>query len=84
MIAEDESWQTLPDDPDRYLLLHFASAYVRAYAYRQQSPRVAALRVLKMLHAAAAAVAEPPQTFVQSALDDHPDDSGTINNDNNT
>jgi len=81
MIAEDESWQTLPDDPDRALLLHFATAYVRAYAYRQQSPRVSALRVLKMLRAAAAAVAdETPQSLVQSALSD----SGKTNDDNDT
>ena len=68
LISEDESWQGAFDDGERMVLLNFASSYIRAYAYRQRSPRVAALRVLKMLRAAAAAVADESPQFVQSAL----------------
>ena len=69
LVSEDESWQGAFDDGERMVLLNFASSYIRAYAYRQHSPRIAALRVLKMLRAAANAIAEEsPQSFVQSAL----------------
>jgi hypothetical protein len=67
------------------ILTNFAIGYIRAFAYRQRSPHVAALRVLKMLRAAANAIAdETPQSFVQVALDDAPDDSGTTNDDKTT
>jgi len=71
LVSEDESWQGAFDDNERMILMNFATGYIRAFAYRQRSPRVAALRVLTMLRAAANAIAEErPQSFVQSALEE--------------
>jgi hypothetical protein len=76
-VSDDESWQGAFDDNERMILLNFAALYIRSFAYRQRSPRAAALRVLKMLRAAANAIAD--ESFVQSALSD----SGKTNDDEN-
>jgi len=49
LVSEDESWQGAFDDNERTALLKLAEGYIRS----QRSPRLAALRVLKMLRAAA-------------------------------
>jgi hypothetical protein len=88
LVSEDESWQGAFDDNERMILLNFATGYIRAFAYRQRSPRAAALRVLKMLRAASNAVAEEsPQSFVQTALKEPSttnEESSTTNDDKAT